>query len=178
MLIDIIVLVLCGIALFKGLRKGFVLAVFSLLSFVIGLAAALKLSALVAVYLGRNINVAEKWLPFLAFILVFIVVILLVRLGARVIEKFLQLAMLGWLNKLCGVALYVILYLIILSIVLFYAEQLNLIRKQTVTASISYPVLSPLGPKVINWLAAVVPVFENMFLQLQQFFGQLPAQSH
>ena len=75
MLIDIVVVILGLLAIYKGFTRGFVLAIFSLLSFIIGLAAALKLSALVAVYLGRNINLAQRWLPFLAFIAVFILMV-------------------------------------------------------------------------------------------------------
>src|SRR5690349_8193204 len=109
--IDIIVLGLLLLALFKGLRKGLVLAVFSFLAFVIGLAAALKLSALVAVYLGENTNVSGRWLPVLAFVLVFGVVLLLVRLGAKLVEGGLQLVLLGWLNRVGGVLFFALLYL-------------------------------------------------------------------
>src|SRR5256885_793509 len=84
----------------KGLRKGLIIAVFSLLGFFIGLTAALKLSSVVADYIGTITNITQRWLPFIAFILVFIIVVFLVRLGAKMLEKVLQIAMLGWLNKL------------------------------------------------------------------------------
>ena len=94
MVIDIIVLLLLVLAIFKGYTKGLVVAVFSFLAFIIGLAAALKLSTLVADYLGTATSISSRWLPFLAFTLVFIAVILLVRLGAKLIEGSLRLAML------------------------------------------------------------------------------------
>ncbi|MFL5773921.1 MAG: CvpA family protein [Flavisolibacter sp.] len=173
MLIDIVVLILAFLALYKGFRKGFVLAIFSLLSFIIGLAAALKLSALVAIYLGKNINVAQRWLPFLAFILVFIFVIIIVRLGAKAIQGLLEMAMLGWLNRVLGVLLYLILYFFIFSIILFYAVQMHLIKQATIDASVTYPVLAPFGPRVVGWLSEIIPVFENMFLELKKFFGDI-----
>ena len=71
-MIDIIFAILIIIAIFKGLRRGFIVAVFSIIGFIVGLAAALKLSALVAVYLQNSIAVAGKWLPFISFALVFI----------------------------------------------------------------------------------------------------------
>ncbi len=49
MLIDIIVVILLVMAIFKGLRKGLIVAVFSFLAFLIGLAAALKLSTLMQI---------------------------------------------------------------------------------------------------------------------------------
>ena len=78
MFIDIIGLILLVWATFKGLRNGFVVAVFSFLAFIIGLAAALKLSAVAAEYLGSNISIGERWLPFIAFALVFFVVVLFI----------------------------------------------------------------------------------------------------
>lgn len=171
MLVDIIVFILCLLALFKGLSNGLVLAVFSLLSYFIGLAAALKLSSVVAVYLGNQFNVAQRWLPFVAFALVLLLVTFLVRLGAKVVEGFFRVAMLGWLNKLGGVILYLLIYLFIFSIILFYAEQLHVIRKETIASSITYSWLAPIGPVMIGWLAIIIPFFENMFTALKQFFG-------
>ena len=100
MIIDIVFLFIMILAIFKGLRKGFILGIFSLLAFIIGLAAALKLSAVVAAYLQKNVVTASRWLPVLSFLLVFIVVILLVGLGARLIKKTIDFAMLGWLDRI------------------------------------------------------------------------------
>ena len=73
MIIDIAFLLVMVIAIFKGLSKGLIVGIFSLLAFIIGLAAALKLSALVAAYLNKNVLSATKWLPVISFLLVFIV---------------------------------------------------------------------------------------------------------
>jgi membrane protein required for colicin V production len=173
MLIDILVLVLLVMALFKGLRNGLIIAVFSLLAFMIGLAAALKLSAVAADYLGKNSSLSGRWVPVLAFLLVFIAVVLLVRLGAKMLEKVLSLAMMGWLNKIGGVLFYVLLYLFIFSIVLFYATQLKIIQTETAQVSISYPYLYPLAPKVMEGLGVVLPFFKNSFAQLEAFFDGL-----
>ncbi len=174
MWIDIIVVILCLLALFKGLSNGLVLAVFSFLSYLIGLAAALKFSAVVAAYLGHHWSVNGRWLPFLAFSLIFILVVFLVRLGARAIESVIQVATLGWLNKGCGILLYAFLYLFIFSIVLFYGEQLHVFRKETAAASVTYPYLYKIAPLVMEWLAGIIPLFKNLFADLKQYFGRIP----
>jgi membrane protein required for colicin V production len=170
MLIDIIGLILLAWGSFKGLRNGLVIGVFSFLAFIIGLAAALKLSTVAAAYIGNNTKIGDRWLPFIAFVVVFLIVVFLVRLGAKAIEGVLRVAMLGWLNKLGGVLLYVLLYFFIFSIVLFYAEQLHLIKKETLSSSVLYPYLQPLGPKIINALSYILPFFKNMFAELESFF--------
>ncbi len=91
MLIDIIAVILLLMAVFKGLRKGLIVAVFSFLAFIIGLAAALKLSTVMAAYIGDNVAVSQRWLPFIAFIVVFFIVVLLVRLGGKFLQGFVQI---------------------------------------------------------------------------------------
>ena len=175
MLIDIIFLLLMVLACIKGLRKGFIIALFSIVGFIVGLAAALKLSALVAQKLSSNLNASEKWLPALSFLLVFILVIVLVNIGARLIQKSFEMVMLGWVNRIGGLLLFALLYSILFSIFLFYAAQLHFIKEETISASQAYPYIQPLGPKVINSLGTVIPVFKDMFSNLENFFEKLPA---
>ena len=170
MFIDIIVAGLLIVAIFKGFSKGLIVALFSFLAFIIGLAAAIKLSVVVAAWLGDNINVSQRWLPFIAFVVVFFTVILLVRLGAKAIEKIFKIAMLGWLNRIGGVIFYALLYLFICSVVLFYAAQLHLLGENTIKTSVTYPYLQPLAPKIVEGIGVILPFFKNMFAELSGFF--------
>lgn len=175
MFIDIIFLFLMLVACVKGYGKGFIIALFSIVGFIAGLAAAIKLSAYAAEKLSGTFNASGKWLPFISFLLVFLVVVILVNLGAKLIQKSVELVMLGWLNRLGGILLFALSYSILFSIFLFYAVQLKIISAATLLASQVYPLLQPLGPLVINSLGDVIPLFKNMFTQLQEFFGKLPA---
>lgn len=169
-MIDIIFALVILLAIVKGYQKGLVIALFSIIAFILGLAAALKLSAVVAVYLGKATSVSEKWLPVVSFVLVFVIVIFLVNLGAKLIEKTFEMALLGWLNRLGGVLLYIFLYTLFFSLFLFYADRLELFERSTIAASKVYPYVQPLGPKVIDGLGVLVPIFKDMFLQLETFF--------
>jgi len=178
MIIDFIAIGLVVLSIIKGLRNGLVVAVFSLLAFIIGLAAALKLSAAVAEYLGNTTNISQRWLPVLAFTLVFLIVVLLVRLGARIIEGSLRMATLGWVNKLGGIVFYLVLYFFIFSIVLFYANQLRIIKAETTETSTAYPIIYPIAPVITDALGSILPFFKNMFGELENFFDQLSEKVH
>lgn len=175
MLIDIIAIVLLMLAIFKGLRKGLIVALFSLLGFMIGLAAALKLSAIMANYIGQNVEISQRWLPFLAFFIVFVIVLLLVRLGARLVEGAVKIVMLGWLNRLGGVVFYVLIYFFIFSILLFYLTQLGLIKANTVQASVTYAFIQPFAPNVLQVMGNVIPFFGDVFRDLLEFFEDVAA---
>jgi membrane protein required for colicin V production len=173
MIIDVAFLIVMIIAVFKGFSKGFVVGIFSLIAFIIGLAAALKLSAVVAQHLQTASGITGKWMPFVAFSLVFIVVVLLVNLGARIIRKTISMAMLGWLDRLAGILVYLIIYTIIFSIILFFAEKMALLKPETVKASKVYGFVAPWGPAIIDNLGKIIPVFKDLFIQLQSFFQNL-----
>jgi membrane protein required for colicin V production len=170
MLIDAVFAILVFFACIRGFRKGLILSLFSVTGFIIGLVAALKLSAIVANKLSSYATVSGKWLPALSFFLVFITVVILVNMGARLIEKTAEMVLLGWANKLGGACLYLLLYSIVFSAFLFYAVQLKLISIETTGASVIYPYLHPLAPKVINTIGVVIPFLKGIFGQLEVFF--------
>lgn len=170
MLLDLIFAVVIILAILKGYRKGLIVGLFSLVAIIIGLAAAMKLSTVVAGYIGKAVKLSETWLPIISFAVVFIIVVLLIRLGANAIERTVEVVMLGWVNKLGGIILYVVIYTVVFSILLFYAEQMKLLQPATIQKSIAYSFVQPLGPKAINGLGAIIPIFKDMFRELEQFF--------
>jgi membrane protein required for colicin V production len=170
-MIDLIFAILMIIAIIKGYQKGLIIALFSIIAVIVGLAAALKLSAAVAMYLQHSTTVSSKWLPVISFALVFFLVVVLVHLGGKLIEKTFEMAFMGWLNRIGGILLYAVLYTIIYSVCLFYADKINVFEKATIDSSHIYPLVHPLAPKVINGIGNLVPFFKDTFTQLEDFFA-------
>ena len=173
MIIDLIYAIIIIIAVVNGYKRGLIVAIFSFIAIIIGLAAAMKLSVVVASYIGKAVKVFAEWLPVLSFVVVFIIIYLLIRWGAKMIEKTVQFAMLGWLNKLGGIVFYVALYTNIYSVILFYTGQTGVINPETRKKSVTYSFIQPWGPKAINGLGVAIPAFRNIFSDLEKFFGKL-----
>jgi membrane protein required for colicin V production len=171
MILDLILAIIIILAIIKGFSRGLIVGLFSLIAIIIGLAAAIKLSAVVAGYIGKAVKISDQWLPIISFAVVFFIVVLLVRLAANAIQKMVETVMLGWINRLGGIIFYIAIYVTIFSVVLFYAEQLQIVKPATKEKSVTYSYVQPLGPKAINSVGSVVPVFKNMFEELQEFFG-------
>ncbi len=170
MLLDIIFAVIIVLAILKGYQKGLVVGLFSLVTVIVGLAAAMKLSTVVAGYIGKAVKVSDQWLPIISFAVVFFIILLLIRLGARAIEKTVELVMLGWVNKVAGVIFFAAIYTTVFSVLLFYTEQMKLIQPETIKTSVTYSFVQPWGPKAIDGFGTVIPIFKDMFEQLEQFF--------
>jgi membrane protein required for colicin V production len=173
MILDIIVAVILILAVIRGYRQGLIVALFSLIAFIIGIAAAMKLSVVAAGYIGKAVNISDKWLPIISFVVVFLIVVLLVRLGAKFIQKTVELAMLGWVNRVGGILLNIGLYIIIFSVMLFYADLMNFIKPETKTESVTYSYIQPWGPKLMDGLGKIIPVFQGMFQDLEDFFDKV-----
>jgi len=76
-----------------------------------------------------------------------------VNMGALLIEKTIQLTMLGWLNRIGGIFFYVLLYTLIFSVVVYFAGKSNLISRETLSSS-----------KVYGWIAPVSEIILKPFL--------------
>jgi membrane protein required for colicin V production len=173
LMIDIVFAILMVMAAIKGYQKGLIVAVFSVLAYIVGLAAALKLSVVVAGYLDAGTNINSKWLPIISFAIVFFAVVIVVNLLAKWVQKTFEMAYLGWVNRILGVAIYALLYSIIYSVVLFYTEKINVLAPETIKSSVVLPWIKPIGPAVIDSLGKVIPLFKDMFEELTQFFEKL-----
>jgi len=171
MIIDLGFAVLLCLAVFKGYRKGLIVGVFSYLALVIGLAAAIKLSAVVAGKIGTIVKLSDKWLPVVAFVVVLLGVILLVKWLAKLLQFSVEKIMLGWVNRLGGILLFAMLYIAVYSILLFYLNQLRLLPESTTSGSATFGFIEHFGKRVIDTTGLLIPAFRNMFEQLEQFFN-------
>lgn len=168
--IDIVFAILMVIAIYKGYSRGLIVAVFSFIAVTLGLAAALKLSTVTALYAQEHWGMHTRWLPVLSFIALFVGVVFAVRFGATLIQKMVEAAMLGWLNKLGGIILYSAIFIIVYSILLWIANELYWLSPELKMQSVVYPYIEHLGPVVMNLWGKIVPVFKDMFENLQSFF--------
>ena len=173
MFLDVLFAIAMVFAFIKGYSKGLIVALFSVAGFIIALAAALKLSSVVANYAIQNLGYGAKWMPFISFILVMLVAMLIVRFIAKTVQRSFEHIMLGWLNRLGGILLFAFLYATLLSVVLFFLIHTKLVSDESAAASLTYPYLKMLGPVVIDGIGKVVPIFNNVFGDLKDFFGKV-----
>jgi membrane protein required for colicin V production len=170
MFIDSLFVILIISAFIKGYTRGLIVAIFSSLAILIGIVAAIKLSAVVANYLYQNAHLSMQWLPIISFTLVMFAVILGVRLLAKMLQKTVEFALMGWVNKAGGILLYICIYITLFSVFIFYLEKMSLLSQPAIADSKFYPFVQPWGPKAVNGFGYVVPLFKGLFTQLEYFF--------
>ena len=143
MLLDVLFAFMMLTAVIKGIRNGLVVAVFSLVGWLLGLYAALRFSDVAADWLSGSLDLSPKWLSVIAFILVFSLVTLVVSLAAALVTKTMDVALIGWLNRMGGIIFYVVLYTLIFSVIIYFAEKVKVISGDTFSTSKVYPFVEP-----------------------------------
>lgn len=145
MILDILFLGMLAMAIFKGFQNGLIVAVFSIVAWIVGLVIALRFSYVAADYLKPLIDVSPKMLYIISFLLVLSLVLTLVNLGARLVEKAVGMTPIGWLNRIGGIFFYVLLYTLIFSVIIYFAEKVKLINEETISSSRAYRWVRPLA---------------------------------
>jgi membrane protein required for colicin V production len=170
--IDIAFLIILAMAAVKGFSRGLIMAVFSFAALFIGLAAALKLSSVVANLFKDSDALPSHWWPVIAFAAVFLAAVFIVKAAGGLVEKTVQLALLGWVNRIGGFLVYAVLYTLLFSVALFFLTQLNIVTDAAKDKSVVYSYIEPWGPWTISGLGKVIPAFKDVFSDLQDFFAQ------
>lgn len=172
-MLDFAIATLLIIFFVRGYMKGIIVAVFALLSIVIGTICALKLSSLLAAWLLAKGWVTSGWGQLFSYAILFIGVVILVRLIAKAIETTLNVAMLGWLNKIIGGVLYGLMATIVISSLLWIANQMHLIAPETIAYSKTYSYIAPVAPWVFDHIGKLIPFAKDVFGELQHFFDSV-----
>ena len=103
-IVDIILLICFIPALISGIRKGFISQVISIISIIAGVWVSYEFSTQVGTWLGQHIEAADNVLKLISFILIMIAVFSGLALAGKLLEGLVNFVMLGWVNKLLGVA--------------------------------------------------------------------------
>ena len=123
--VDIIILACMIPALVQGLRKGFIDQVTSLISVVLGIWLSFHFAGVVTGWIQPYLEIPEKVLNVISFLLILVAVILVLGLIGRVLESTVKFVMLGWLDKLLGLVLSLIKGALVVGLLVMLFNTLN-----------------------------------------------------
>ena len=156
-----IVIVCCFLpALYFGIKNGMVKQLVALAVIYFGIILSLRFATPVSQWVTEHVEMTEFWAKAVSFILIFFAVALVLSLFGRIVEKIIKISLLGWLNKLLGVVMTVILTTLLLSVVVYLVDAANnlleFIPKEKLEESRFYPALLQLSQEVF-------PHFKELF---------------
>lgn len=161
--IDIILGVIILLGAYGGYKNGLVLEVFSLLGIVLGVLGGFKLMGTAMVLLHNKFNVDQKVLPFIAFAVVFIIIVVVVNLLGKLIHVSLGKSVLGVLDFVAGSIFGLIKTTFMLSVVLWIVNSLKFeLPNNWIADATLYPLVAGFAPLLTDWIGALIPSLKDV----------------
>jgi len=153
--IDIIILLILAWFAYKGFTKGLIIELASIAALLLGIYAAFHFSVFASSILQYNLGIKSAYLPVISFVVTFVAVIVLVFILAKLIEGLVNLALLGFVNKITGAVFGIIKAFIILSILVFTINITNskfhLMSENIRNTSLLYKPMAVAGSFIMQW---------------------------
>ena len=152
--LDIVLGLLLAYGLYKGLKNGLFVELASLIALIAGIFGAIHFSYIAGDYLHEHMQWDERYINIAAFIITFIVIVIVVQLAGKFLTKIADFAMLGLLNKIAGAIFGALKVAIILGAILIFFERVNssvgLVKSETYADSVLYEPVKEIGAFVFN----------------------------
>lgn len=164
--VDIALGLVLALGAFLGYRRGFLMELFFLVAIVLGIFLGFKLMSMGMEFLQREFNADKKFLPYISFSIIFILVLALTIFFGRQIKNSLDNTFLGKVDAAAGALLGVVKYVFCLSVIFWLSDSLRLtLPEDWVKGSYLYPVTVKAAQKMSAYLSQFIPFFKEIFRQ-------------
>lgn len=158
--LDIVIVVVVGVTAFIGLRKGIIKMALTLAGLIVGIIVAGRYYNSFSQYL--SFISSPTWAQVVAFIIIFVGIMITAALLARLLEKAASAMMLGWANRLVGAILGFIVGAMLCGAVLaVWVKYIG--RPGVVNQSVIAPLLLSVFPRVLALLPAEFDSVRSFF---------------
>ena len=161
-ILDIILLICFVPAIIQGFRKGFIAQAIAIISIIVGIWASARFANIVTAWIGQYITASEQVLKVVAFAMILIVVFLVLAALGKMLEGVFRIVMLGWLNKLLGVAFSLLKMVLIIGLLIIAFTAVNdtfkFVQESVLNESVLYPPLKKLAFEVFPYLKEVLTI--------------------
>jgi membrane protein required for colicin V production len=161
---DVALIIIILIGAYSGYKEGFLMELFSLLAIILGVLGGFKLMGEAMVFLSNKFNVDKAVLPYIAFGVVFIIIVILVTLLGRLIKASIDKNFLGRVDQASGALLGMLKATFLISVALWIT---NSFKADTLSKwsdnSKLYPKVAAFAPMITKWIAKFIPIFKDIF---------------
>lgn len=155
--LDIVFFAILIYGIYKGIIRGFVIEIGSLVGVILGIYIAKMNSDRFGASLHEWFDLSSRYTKPVAFFLLFVVVILTCHFFAKLLDKVVKIVMLDWLNKVCGSVIGLFKYTLILSIFLnvFHSidNKVRMINNEKKNGSLLYHPIKNFAPAIMPYIS-------------------------
>jgi membrane protein required for colicin V production len=173
MWIDIAWASLAVFGIWKGWTQGLIISIFTAIAWGIGILGAIKLCTAASQFIQDKFDIHSQYLPVISFLAVFAIIALVIFMIGKSLEKVVEIAQLGFLNKLGGVILRVTIYTLLFSIFIWLMNEAGFISAPVKKQSKTYAFLDKASDYLINHISEYTPYVKKLFSELQEFLDKI-----
>ncbi|WP_020535892.1 CvpA family protein [Lewinella cohaerens] len=173
MIIDVICAVIALYGFWVGYSRGIIKTVLTTISFLFGFMAAAKFSPTVSTMLQEWIDGPGTIMLPAAFLLTFILTLVLFRMLANGLENMLEAVNINFINQIMGGGISMFFFIFLYSVLVSFADNSRMIDPDTKEDSITYTILQPVPEYA--WAAGqrVWPVFQEFYQHALDVMDQI-----
>lgn len=164
MVIDIIFFFMAIFGFYMGFTRGIIKTVFTVLSLLFGVVAAIKFGPSLTRFLESAFDYSNPLMFFAGLILAFMLTLILIRTLASGLEGVLQSANINIINKVAGGLVMSGLMVAFFSTLVVFADRSHIINEDAKRESKAYPVLQQFPDFVSVAGKTVYPIFKDFWV--------------
>ena len=155
---------------YRGFRKGFLMEIISLVALILGIIGGFALLHQGMNWLDQNVDINGNLLPYVSFILIFLIIVIGLSLLGKLIKKILDMTLLGSIDSLTGGIIGVLKWAFGISVLLWLTTSFGLIiPEQTIEGSSLFGYIEPIAPVVVDYISTFFPFAQDLFESILKY---------
>ena len=168
---DIILLIILALGAYSGYKKGLILELIAIVAFILAIFGGFKLLHVGMEYVSRVYEGFGNFLPFVAFMVLFVLILILVNMVGTILKKIIDWTPFGLIDNVAGALIGIAKWALMLSIFLWVMGSLKInIPGNLSENSKVLPLVTGFAGQVANFISTIFPSFENFINTLEELF--------
>ena len=170
--IDLIILIPLALGAMGGFKKGFILEIITLLALILAVIGGFHFLHWGMSVLTDNFQLSGRFLPFLAFILIFAGIVAIMNAIGQALKKIIHMAFLGGIDRIAGAVLGAIKFVFLFSILIWVFQVFGVeLPEHLQDDSFLYTYVVALAPATVELFSFIIPASSDLMDDLSDLMN-------
>jgi membrane protein required for colicin V production len=160
---DIILGIIILSGAISGYREGFLMTAISLVAIILGILGGFMLLGKAMLMLDSNFHIDQSVLPYVAFAVVFVLIVVLVSWIGGLLRDTVRHTFLGGVDQAVGAIIGMVKTAFMLSVTFWILNALKVDIADWFAPSRLYAIIEDFAPLVAGWIGKLIPAFRSVF---------------
>lgn len=168
---DIVLLIIFGLSAYSGYKKGLILELIAIVAFILAIVGGFKLLHVGMEYISKVYDGFGSFLPFVAFLVLFVAIIIVINMAGNVLKKIIDWTPFGIIDNVAGALIGILKWALMISILLWVMSSLSIHIPVFLTENSKImPYVTAFAGQVSEFISNIFPSFENFINTLEELF--------